>query len=92
MSCLRLALQSYLVTNQNKDVPAADYQPSIMILRLYSTMRLLSLALFLMASLPMIVRATALTTTVGPNEKLCFYADVDKEGEKLGVRAGYYYS
>lgn len=31
------------------------------------------------------VQASALTTTVGPNEKLCFYADVDKEGEKIGV-------
>lgn len=31
------------------------------------------------------VLGSALTTTVGPNEKLCFYADVDKEGEKIGV-------
>jgi hypothetical protein len=28
---------------------------------------------------------TALTTTVAPGEKLCFYADVDKAGEKIGV-------
>ncbi|KAI0039393.1 hypothetical protein FA95DRAFT_1504243 [Auriscalpium vulgare] len=31
--------------------------------------------------------ATALTTALTPNERLCFYADVDKAGEKLGVRA-----
>ncbi|EIW77827.1 hypothetical protein CONPUDRAFT_128791 [Coniophora puteana RWD-64-598 SS2] len=29
-------------------------------------------------------RATALTTLVAPNERLCFYADVDKAGEKIG--------
>ncbi|KAH8105451.1 emp24/gp25L/p24 family/GOLD-domain-containing protein [Cristinia sonorae] len=28
--------------------------------------------------------ATALTTALGPNERLCFFADVDKAGEKLG--------
>ena len=31
------------------------------------------------------VNATALTTAIGPNERLCFYADVDKAGEKIGV-------
>lgn len=34
------------------------------------------------------VNASALTTTIAPNEKLCFYADVDKAGEKIGVRPG----
>ena len=33
------------------------------------------------------VRATALTTAIAANERLCFYADVDKAGEKLGVRS-----
>ncbi|KIJ67249.1 hypothetical protein HYDPIDRAFT_107991 [Hydnomerulius pinastri MD-312] len=37
-------------------------------------------------------KASALTTTIGPNERLCFYADVDKVGEKIGfyfaVQAG----
>ncbi|KAF8888986.1 emp24/gp25L/p24 family/GOLD-domain-containing protein [Infundibulicybe gibba] len=28
--------------------------------------------------------ASALTTTISANERLCFYADVDKAGEKLG--------
>ncbi|THH15118.1 hypothetical protein EUX98_g9515 [Antrodiella citrinella] len=28
--------------------------------------------------------ATALTTAIGPNERLCFFADVDKAGEKIG--------
>ena len=32
------------------------------------------------------VAATALTTAIAANERLCFYADVDKAGEKLGVR------
>ena len=31
------------------------------------------------------VRASALTTAIAPNERLCFYADVDKAGEKIGV-------
>ena len=30
--------------------------------------------------------ASALTTAIGANERLCFYADVDKAGEKIGVR------
>ena len=32
------------------------------------------------------VKATALTTAITANERLCFYADVDKAGEKIGVR------
>jgi hypothetical protein len=34
--------------------------------------------------------STALTTLLTPNERLCFYADVDKAGEKIGVRPLYY--
>jgi protein ERP2 len=30
------------------------------------------------------VHASALTTPIAPNERLCFYADVDKAGEKIG--------
>jgi len=30
------------------------------------------------------VNASALTTTIPPNQRLCFYADVDKAGEKIG--------
>ena len=30
--------------------------------------------------------ASALTTAISPNERLCFFADVDKVGEKIGVR------
>lgn len=33
------------------------------------------------------VKATALTTIIAPNERLCFYADVDKAGEKIGASA-----
>lgn len=32
------------------------------------------------------VHGSALTTAISPNERLCFYADVDKAGEKIGVR------
>ena len=32
------------------------------------------------------VQASALTTAIAANEKLCFYTDVDKAGEKIGVR------
>ncbi|KAH7923589.1 hypothetical protein BV22DRAFT_1113316 [Leucogyrophana mollusca] len=31
-----------------------------------------------------LARATALTTAIAANERLCFYADVDKAGEKIG--------
>lgn len=51
-----------------------------MIMQLYT---LFALALSL---LPLSVSASALTTAIGPNERLCFYADVDKAGEKIGVR------
>jgi len=30
------------------------------------------------------VHASALTTAIAPNERLCFYTDVDKAGEKIG--------
>jgi hypothetical protein len=36
-------------------------------------------------SLVFSVNAVALTTALSANERLCFYADVDKAGEKLGV-------
>lgn len=29
--------------------------------------------------------ASALTTAIGPNQRVCFYAEVDKVGEKMGV-------
>lgn len=42
---------------------------------------------FFLLSLLRPVRSTALTTAIAANEKLCFYADVDKEFEKIGVRS-----
>ena len=33
------------------------------------------------------VKASALTTIIAANERICFYADVDKAGEKIGVSA-----
>lgn len=48
---------------------------------------LLPFLCFLLAALQLAshVRASALTTSIGANERLCFYADVDKAGEKIGV-------
>ena len=43
----------------------------------------LSLLCFLQLALR--THAAALTTSIGANERLCFYADVDKAGEKIGV-------
>lgn len=37
--------------------------------------------------LSLLARGSALTTAIAANERLCFYADVDKAGEKIGVRA-----
>jgi len=54
-----------------------------MVLRLTDVVFLLSLVSFL--TFPCSVRPSALTTTVAPNERLCFYADVDKPGEKIGL-------
>ncbi|KXN81052.1 hypothetical protein AN958_06174 [Leucoagaricus sp. SymC.cos] len=42
-------------------------------------------SLFLSFFLAVAVHATALTTPIAANEKLCFYADVDKAGEKIGA-------
>jgi len=45
----------------------------------------LCLLVLLTAALhPAVVRGSALTTAIGANERLCFYADVDKAGEKIG--------
>jgi hypothetical protein len=43
-------------------------------------------SLLLAASVAVTAHASALTTPIAANEKLCFYADVDKAGEKIGVR------
>ncbi|EJF56955.1 emp24/gp25L/p24 family/GOLD-domain-containing protein [Dichomitus squalens] len=45
-----------------------------------------ALFLSLLCSLQLAYRtyAAALTTAIGANERLCFYADVDKAGEKIG--------
>ena len=37
-------------------------------------------------SLLALANASALTTAINPNDRLCFYADVDKAGQKIGVR------
>ena len=46
--------------------------------------------LFLFLYLSVSVKSSALSTAIAPNERLCFYADVDKAGEKLGVRLTYH--
>lgn len=45
----------------------------------------LTLTLAFILPLASKVYASALTTALAPNERLCFYADVDKAGEKIGV-------
>lgn len=45
----------------------------------------LALGTLLLGLLPS-VYATALTTAVHANQRLCFHADADKAGEKIGVR------
>ncbi|GJJ14300.1 hypothetical protein Clacol_008564 [Clathrus columnatus] len=46
-----------------------------------------ALAAFLLHSISK-TTGSALTTVIGANERLCFYADVDKAGEKIGVQSG----
>ena len=50
---------------------------------LYDMVLLHLLSLLLLGSC--YVEGSALTTAIGANERLCFYADVDKAGEKIGV-------
>jgi len=61
--------------------------PSTTLPRLMPPLRFLTSILFLYLSLA--VNASSLTTTIAPNERVCFYADVDKAGEKIGVCAHY---
>lgn len=42
-------------------------------------------SLFLLLHLIPLALTSALTTAISANERLCFYADVDKAGEKIGV-------
>jgi hypothetical protein len=61
---------------------------------LFTAARRLCLAMILLQfvcalfylNLSLRARASALTTAIAANERLCFYADVDKAGEKIGVR------
>ncbi|KAF5350935.1 hypothetical protein D9758_010479 [Tetrapyrgos nigripes] len=41
-------------------------------------------SLLFLLRLSLLVRGSALTTAISANERLCFYADVDKAGEKIG--------
>lgn len=52
------------------------------------TRMILRRALLLLATLISqihLIRASALTVAISANQRLCFFADVDKEGEKIGV-------
>jgi hypothetical protein len=45
-------------------------------------------ALLLLATLVFqihLIKASALTTAISANQRLCFFADVDKQGEKIGA-------
>lgn len=58
-----------------------------LILTCFPTMILLLLLYncFLFLSLLPSARSSALTTAIAANERLCFYVDADKAGEKIGV-------
>ncbi|KAF8621708.1 hypothetical protein AX15_007569 [Amanita polypyramis BW_CC] len=45
-------------------------------------------SLFSLLALAVVVHGSALTTLITPNERQCFYADVDKAREKIGVQSG----
>lgn len=52
------------------------------------TTMILRQALLLLATLVQqihLIRASALTASISANQRLCFFADVDKTGEKIGV-------
>ena len=53
--------------------------------------RLLSFSFFFLCLAPIAVRGSALTTAIAANERLCFYADVDKAGEKIGVSSTFFF-
>ncbi|TFY57459.1 hypothetical protein EVG20_g8538 [Dentipellis fragilis] len=42
------------------------------------------ISLFFISLFSVSVKGVALTSAISPNERLCFYADVDKAGEKIG--------
>ena len=53
------------------------------ILLMFSLLLLYCSLLFL--SLPRPTKSSALSTAIAANERLCFYVDADKAGEKIGV-------
>ena len=65
-------------SRQNRILTAGLHGKMVVVLHLLST-------LFFVFSRIYTVKATALTTALAANERLCFYADVDKAGEKIGV-------
>jgi len=46
-------------------------------------------SLVFLLHLSLSARGSALTTAIAANERLCFYSDVDKAGEKIGVGFSY---
>jgi len=72
-ACLLIGTPKYVLTVCNGD-------GAIMALQHF----LLSFFLFFFLSVS--VKASALTTSISANERICFFADVDKAGEKIGVR------
>jgi emp24/gp25L/p24 family/GOLD len=59
------------------------------------TRMILRQALLLLATLMSqihTIRTSALTTAISANQRLCFFADVDKQGEKIGVNIRSYAS
>src|ERR1700730_13930450 len=65
------------------DVSDATLKFAELVTAVMTVLHILS-ALFIIRFLPL-AWCAALTTAVSANERLCFYADVDKAGEKIGV-------
>jgi len=55
----------------------------------FSTAMVSITAIFTLLGLAATAYSVSFTTPVTPNERLCFYADVDKAGEKIGVRSSF---
>ncbi|KAH9475369.1 putative membrane protein C17A5.08 [Psilocybe cubensis] len=81
--CLKWVAVEGIKDMESKLAVREEMPPSLRPLRV-----LLSSVFFVSLYLVALVKASALTTAIAPNERVCFYADVDKAGEKIGVQSG----
>ena len=63
------------------------FYQTYLVLKTMNTLAILAFGIsYLLSFLLSGAHASALTTSIAANERLCFYADVDKAGEMIGVR------